>query len=132
MTEEVEPVRSDSTFGRYYRPLLPGTYTFKFSYVDHDDIIVENVVVTDSVQTELNVSFASIYFVEDIVITIEGNTVELNWGDEQNYEFEVYSSTSPYDGYSPDLEGNYIDSTTWEKDVSDQREFFKVRKIPTF
>jgi len=56
----VEPVRSDSTFGRYYRSLLPGTYSFTFSLEEYDDIIVENVVVNDSTQTELNVSFTTL------------------------------------------------------------------------
>jgi len=56
----VEPVRSDSTYGRYYRSLLPGTYTFTFTYEGYDDIIVENVVVNDSAQTELNVNFTTL------------------------------------------------------------------------
>ncbi len=56
----VEPVRSDSTFGRYYRLLEPGIYTLIFSLVGYEDITVENVIVNDSTQTELNVSFTSL------------------------------------------------------------------------
>ena len=54
----VEPVRSDSTFGRYYRILEPGSYTFTFSLDGYDDITVENVIVNDSTQTLLDVNFS--------------------------------------------------------------------------
>ncbi|MFC1887816.1 M14 family zinc carboxypeptidase, partial [Candidatus Cloacimonadota bacterium] len=56
----VEPVRSDSTYGRYFRSLLPGSYTFTFSSEGYNDIVIENVIVNDSTQTELNVNFTTL------------------------------------------------------------------------
>ncbi|NOZ08830.1 MAG: hypothetical protein GXO91_08170 [FCB group bacterium] len=51
----VEPVRSDSTFGRYYRLLQPGSYTFTFSKQGYFSQSESAVVVTDSTVTQLDV-----------------------------------------------------------------------------
>ncbi len=51
----VEPVRSDSTFGRYYRLLLPGSYTFTFSKQGYFSQNASAVVVTDSAITRLDI-----------------------------------------------------------------------------
>ena len=53
----VEPVRSDSTFGRYYRLLLPGNYTFTFHNSNDEQIIVNNVTVSENFVTILDISF---------------------------------------------------------------------------
>ncbi|KQC10639.1 MAG: hypothetical protein APR54_00050 [Candidatus Cloacimonas sp. SDB] len=127
----VEPVRSDSTFGRYYRVLLPGTYTFTFSLEGYDDIVVEDVVVNDSTQTELNITFGSLTFVEDVSISFTGNSVELSWQLEEGFDYEVYSSDLPYSEFQLDLDG-ILEGNSWQKTISEAREFYKVRKIPSF
>ncbi len=53
----VEPVRSDSTFGRYYRLLLPGEYTFTFYNSNDEQIIVNNVLVSENFVTNLDINF---------------------------------------------------------------------------
>jgi carboxypeptidase T len=127
----VEPVRSDSTFGRYYRVLLPGTYTFTFSLEGYDDIVVEDVVVNDSIQTELNITFGSVTFVEDVSISFTGNSVELSWQLEEGFDYEVYSSHLPYSEFQLDVDG-ILEGNSWQKVISEAKEFYKVRKIPSF
>jgi len=51
----VEPVRSDTTFGRYYRLLLPGNYHFTFSKSGYYSQTIDNVTVLDSAVTELDI-----------------------------------------------------------------------------
>ncbi|MCD4650396.1 MAG: T9SS type A sorting domain-containing protein, partial [Candidatus Cloacimonetes bacterium] len=51
----VEPVRSDSLFGRYYRLLHFGTYTMQFSKPGYITQIVDSVVVNANSITTLNV-----------------------------------------------------------------------------
>ena len=51
----VSPRLSDSTFGRYYRLLQPGTYSVQFSKVGYITQIVENVIVGGDKLTELNI-----------------------------------------------------------------------------
>jgi hypothetical protein len=50
-------VYSDAEFGDYYRPIYAGTYDVTFSATGYDDIIMENVVVTQNNATVLNVQF---------------------------------------------------------------------------
>jgi len=50
------PYMSDATFGRYYRILLPGTYTVRFTF-DRKTMVKENVIIADDRQTVLDIKF---------------------------------------------------------------------------
>ena len=50
------PYMSDTTFGRYYRLLLPGTYTVRFTF-EGKRIVKENVIIVDDRQTVLDITF---------------------------------------------------------------------------
>jgi len=52
-------VYSEAEFGDYYRPIYAGTYDVKFSADGYDDMIIENVVVTQDNATRLDVQFGS-------------------------------------------------------------------------
>ena len=49
-----KPYMSDATFGRYYRILLPGTYTVRFTF-EGKQIVKENVIIVDDRQTVLDI-----------------------------------------------------------------------------
>ncbi|MFA5817501.1 MAG: M14 family zinc carboxypeptidase [Bacteroidales bacterium] len=51
----VSPRMSDTTYGRYYRLLQPGTYTVLISKVGYVTQTIENVIVNGDKLTELNV-----------------------------------------------------------------------------
>jgi len=48
------PYMSDAAFGRYYRILLPGTYTVRFTF-EGKKIVKENVIIVDDRQTVLDI-----------------------------------------------------------------------------
>ena len=50
-----EPYKSDENFGRYYRLLTPGSYDLTFSAYGYVAQTIEDVVVTNSGITELNI-----------------------------------------------------------------------------
>ena len=50
------PYKSDATFGRYYRMLLPGTYTVRFTLADKT-IVKKNITIADDRQTILDIEF---------------------------------------------------------------------------
>ncbi len=50
-----EPRLSDELYGRYWRPLMPGTYTVKVRKKGYEEQTIENVTVNNSVWTTLNV-----------------------------------------------------------------------------
>ena len=50
------PYMSDATFGRYYRILLPGTYTVRFTF-EGKTMVKENVIIVDDRQTSLDIEF---------------------------------------------------------------------------
>jgi succinylglutamate desuccinylase len=50
------PYMSDAAFGRYYRILLPGVYTIRFTF-ERKKIVKENVIIVDDRQTVLDIEF---------------------------------------------------------------------------
>ncbi len=50
------PYMSDATFGRYYRILLPGTYTVRFCF-EGKTMVKENVIIVDDRQTFSDIEF---------------------------------------------------------------------------
>jgi len=50
------PYMSDATFGRYYRILLPGTYTVRFTF-EGKTMVKKNVTIVDDRQTVLDIEF---------------------------------------------------------------------------
>lgn len=50
------PIESDPTFGRYYRMLMPGTYTITYTH-DGEEIVKDGIIVDDSGQTVVEVEF---------------------------------------------------------------------------
>ncbi len=52
---EVEPSRSNELFGRYIRPLIPGSYTVRFEFHGCDPMTYPNINIFEDTVTELNV-----------------------------------------------------------------------------
>ncbi len=50
------PYTSDAVFGRYYRILLPGTYTVRFTF-EGKTVVKENVIISGDRQTVLDIEF---------------------------------------------------------------------------
>jgi len=50
------PYKSDETFGRYYRLLMPGQYSVVISAPLYDTQTIENIIITSNSQTQLSVS----------------------------------------------------------------------------
>ncbi len=124
----VEPVRSDSTFGRYYRPLLPGTYTFTFHHPDYEDVVVNNVNVDSMDVTTLDITFG-VSYVDSIMISIVDNSVILEWELELDCIYEVYSSIDPYEAFLLDSNGIFKSRNIWKRNIEAERMFFRVKKI---
>lgn len=122
---EVEPVRSDSLFGRYYRPLLPGEYDLVFSYSGYPDITMNNIEILADMNTEVNVTF-SVTYVDSVVLSLDNNIIKLNWPLEPGTGYRVYSSDKPYEGFEQDNTGTYIDVNSWEKEALESKKFYKV------
>jgi carboxypeptidase T len=59
-----EPYKSNEEFGRYYRLLLPGIYDVTFSAYGFGSQTVENVVITETGQTELDVALNTVVLVD--------------------------------------------------------------------
>jgi hypothetical protein len=102
----VNPVVSDTAFGRYWRLLLPGTYTFTFTKDGYVPKTVTEVVVTDSTQTVLDVTLDvhKPCAPEDLLVTLERDIMQLSWtpvthltnGDScSTIIYHVYESDSP-------------------------------------
>lgn len=125
----VEPVRSDSLFGRYYRPLLPGSYTFTFSCEGYLDANFNNIGVSSNTNTVLDVVLGYTY-VDSISLFIENEIVSLEWILEDGYEYHVHSSDDPNGVFQEDFEGEYLELNRWEKIISRDKEFYRVLKIP--
>ena len=82
---EVEPVKSDEAFGRFYRLLNPGTYNLLIHHDDYQDIILNDIIVTESGVTDLGIITLSAdgqtqpKQVENIVISVSDEEISLNW-----------------------------------------------------
>ena len=50
------PYMSDAVFGRYYRILMPGVYTVRFTF-EGKKVVKENVIIADDRQTVLDIEF---------------------------------------------------------------------------
>ncbi len=63
----VEPSRSNAMFGRYIRPLLPGSYTVRFEHENYNPITVEDVEIHEDSNTYLNITMGGSGVDNDIV-----------------------------------------------------------------
>lgn len=125
----IENASSDSLFGRYRRLLLPGNYTFRFEKEGYLDQICENVTVCEDSITELSVTMINEFIPADsLTIETTGNFVQLTWA-EENFEHEVYSANSLDDEFLLESNGIFLSSTVWQKALSGDKKFFKVKKI---
>jgi len=107
-----EPYKSDENFGRYYRFLTPGSYNLTFSAYGYVSQTIDDVAITSTGITELDVVLVS----NDETITISGTVTDATTGngiDGAVIEFsgiEIESTTCDENGnYTiPDLfEYNY-------------------------
>lgn len=126
---EVDPVKSDITYGRYYRLLLPGNYDFRFRCPGFDDIVYQQVPVYDDAVTVLDVVFG-MELVSGLLIDIVGDTVYLSWSEEIGFDYNVLSSLNPYQGYAVDDAGFFTGNSAWQRAITDEKRFFRVQKIP--
>jgi len=127
---EVEPVRSDNAFGRYYRLLLPGSYTFSFHKENCADIIKRNITVSEDYVTELNICLRPEFInYQSITISVENDFINLQWENEADYDYEIYSSSDPYDNFELNTTGEFIGDSHWRKVVSENKKFFTIKRI---
>ena len=128
---EVEPVRSGSTFGRYYRLLLPGSYTFTFSYPGYEDVTVENVLVTSNAVTELNIQFTEVVSYDDSVrIDTADGFVSLTWThDPLASYYEIHSSSASEGPFELDVNGEVFTDGSWREPLTEQEKFYQVVKF---
>ena len=74
---DVEPVRSDSLFGRFYRILEPGFYTLRIEHPDYNPYILNNVEVYQDSITNLP-------------IVLNGNAVCEDSNIREIYDFNIF------------------------------------------
>ena len=127
----VEPVRSDSTFGRFYRLLLPGNYTFTFHKDQYANIIKSNVIVSENFVTELDICLKPEFInSQNINLFLESNFIHLQWEDEADYDYEIYSSSNPYTDFELNNSGVFIGNSHWKEALSENKKFFMIKRIP--
>ncbi len=126
----VEPVRSDYDFGRYYRLLLPGSYTFTFHKENCADIIKRNIIVSDDYVTELSICLKPEFInSQNISIFVESDFINLQWEDEADYIYEIHSSSDPYDNFELNTTGEFIGDSQWREVISENNKFFTIKRI---
>jgi murein tripeptide amidase MpaA len=127
----VEYSKSDSLFGRYYRMLLPGNYSFTFQKEGYLSQTIENVSVTENEPTELNIVLSNAEYIEAclIDISIENETLFLEWEYDALSNYSVYSSENPHGIFLEDTSGRFISENRWSTPINSVRKFFKVRRI---
>ncbi len=130
----VEPVRSDQDFGRYYRLLLPGNYTFTFRNEHYPDVRQENVEVFADSATNLNITFRTEFVdAELITITTGGHYVYLEWDFEEGYGFEIYSSFNPFTDFEINENGEFAFGVTsrniWYEQIDSYQKYYIVKRI---
>ena len=127
---EVEPVRSDSTFGRYYRLLLPGEYTFRFHKEGYADIVKNNIEVDSTAITRLDVSLKPEFIKNDnIIVSIDSGYIYLQWENDSDYDYVVYSSENPYDEFEQNETGEFLAHNYWRDTLCGDKKFFMVKRI---
>ncbi|RLC53011.1 MAG: hypothetical protein DRZ79_00200 [Candidatus Cloacimonadota bacterium] len=127
---EVEPVRSDSTFGRYYRLLLPGEYTFRFHKEGYADIVKNNIEVDSTAITRLDVSLKPEFIKNDnIIVSIDSGYIYLQWENDPDYDYVVYSSENPYDEFEQNETGEFLAHNYWRDTLCGDKKFFMVKRI---
>ena len=127
----VEFTKSDSLFGRYYRMLLPGNYTFTFQKDGYFSQTIENVSVLENEPTELNIVLSnSEYLDADMIdISIENGILFLEWEYDPRSTYYVYSSENPQGVFLEDSSGNFVSESIWSAPIDSNKKFFKIRKI---
>jgi len=126
----VEPVRSDEAFGRYYRLLLPGEYTFTFHKENYADITKREVLVSEDQVTELDICLKPEFINSDnIEIYTDNNFVHLQWDNEADYDYEIYSSTNPETGFMLNHSGEFLNVSHWQEGISEDKKFFRIKRI---
>ena len=126
----VEPVRSDNAFGRYYRLLLPGSYTFSFHKDNCADIIKRNIMVSEDYVTDLNICLKPEFiYSQNISIFVESDFINLQWEDEADYDYEIYSSNDPYDNFELNTSGEFMGNSHWREAISEDKKFFMIKRI---
>jgi len=127
---EVEPVRSDSTFGRYYRLLLPGDYSFTFHKEGYADIRHYYVTVDEDSNTELDICLKPEFIqAANITISLNNDSLYLVWEDELGYDYKVYSSADPYDDFEINTNGEFIEDSFWREIISEDKQFYMIKRI---
>jgi len=125
----VEPLRSGELFGRYWRPLLPGSYTFTFSADGYLPQTFANVAVSDTGRTVQNVSLLS-EWVPNVRIAVQNGTVTLSWPEDEGCTYVVLSSTKP-DANFVEAEGMFTAPSAWRQACADEQRFYIVKRIST-
>jgi len=95
------PYRSDETFGRYYRLLLPGNYNVTFSAYGYIPESFSAIAVNNDSQTILNVSL------EQATLVDFSGTVLNSFTDEPISEARVTLSDCPLDPVNTNESGNF-------------------------
>jgi len=66
---------------------------------------------------------------ENVVITIIGTNVHLNWDTVTGAtSYKVYSSDNPHTGFTEDTTGTFIDES-WSAPVPDEKKFYYVKAV---
>ncbi len=128
---DVEPVRSDSTFGRYYRLLLEGDYTVRFQKEDYADIVRHNVSINSDSITNLDICLKP-EFINNKNISISKNLtfIDLQWENEEDYHYIVYSSSNPIQDFEPSENGEFITNSNWQEELDSDKKFYIIKRIP--
>lgn len=92
------PYTSDAEFGRYYRMLMPGTYTVTFSARGYESQTIEGVSITDSAQTLLDVALVSGPYVPAPDVTANGSDIPIRIETDDNVTLSVSMDTGDFTG----------------------------------
>ena len=98
--------KADLLYGRFWRFLLPGTYTLKIRKEGYEEKIIENVTVNNSIWTELEIDLIPLPEVEiNGAVTSDGLPVdaEVVFYELENDTLSTTNGNFSYDTYAGDI-----------------------------
>ena len=137
-----EPRLTDELYGRYWRPLLPNSYTVIVRKKGYEEKVIENVTVNNSLWTNLNISLTPLPEISvsgtvqynnqpiDGTIIIEGNFPDTIQVSDGVFEFTGYEENLSFwvtaDGMVPQHWSEMISPSNHEFNINMQTSEFLI------
>jgi len=87
-------------------------------------------MVSEDYVTDLNICLKPEFiYSQNISIFVESDFINLQWEDEADYDYEIYSSNDPYDNFELNTSGEFMGNSHWREAISEDKKFFMIKRI---